>query len=333
MMPIIKNKKLALSVSVIVLCAVAWGVINVMESSQTTRSSKIKIGVSLSPLSSPFLVADQLGFFKHFNLDVSLHPCSSGAACTELMLSRNVDYATASESVVMFQSFQRDDLSLLVSFVESDNDLKLLTLVPSRIDSVKELEGRKIGIIKGTASEFYFDSVLISNNLKHMPVEKVYLQPHEMVPALLSYRVDAISAWEPMGFEADLLSVADVANLGVKGVYQLSFNLISRSPYLEFVGDEPARLLEALDMAIEWINNNPERAIEMIAARLDLPPSQVQWTWQDYLFRLSLGNSLLSNLQLQSRWAIEAGLVDNSPPDFREVFYAYPYRKVVEQRD
>lgn len=333
MIPFIKNNKLALSVSVLMLCAVAWGVINEVKMSQMTTSSKIRIGVSLTPLSSPFLVADQLGFFKSFNLDVSLHPCSSGAACTNLMLDRNVDYATASESVVMFQSFQRDDLSLLVSFVESDNDLKLLTLVPASIHSVNELEGRRVGIIKGTASEFYFDSVLISNNLKHMPVEKVYLQPHEMVPALLSYRVDAISAWEPMGFEADLFSVADVANLGVKGIYQLSFNLIARSPYLEFVGDEPTRLLQALDKAIEWINSNPEEAIAMIATRLDLPPSQVKWTWQDYLFRLSLGNSLLSNLQLQSRWAIEMGLVENSPPDFRELLYPYPYQQAMELRD
>lgn len=332
-MPIINNNKLALSVSVIVLCAVAWGVMEKRKATQMPSSSQIKIGVSLTPLSSPFLVAEQLGLFKQFNLDVTLHPCSSGVACTELMLARNVDYATASESVVMFQSFERDDLSLLVSFVESDNDLKLLTLRPSRIADVSDLATKKVGIIKGTASEFYFDSVLISNNLKRMPVEKVYLQPHELVPALLSYRVDAISAWEPMGFEADLLSVADVANLGVKGIYQLSYNLISRSPYLEFVGDEPTRLLQALDMAIEWINTHPNKAIEMIAARLDLPPSQVKWTWQDYLFRLSLGNSLLSNLQLQSRWAIETGLVENSPPDFRQVFYAYPYQQVMEQRD
>lgn len=333
MMPFIKNNKLALSVAVFILCAVTWSVVTQLKTSKMATSSKIKIGVSLTPLSSPFLVAEQLGFFKHFNLNVSIHPCSSGAACTDLMLQRSVDYATASESVVMFQSFQRDDLSLLVSFVESDNDLKLLTLVPARINSVSALEGRKVGIIKGTASEFYFDSVLISSNLKHMPVEKVYLQPHEMVPALLSYRVDAISAWEPMGFEADLLSVADVENLGVKGIYQLSFNLISRSPYLEFVGDEPTRLLQALDKAIEWINSNPEEAIEMIATRLDLPPSQVKWTWQDYLFRLSLGNSLLSNLQLQSRWAIETGLVESSPPDFRELFYPYPYQQVMDKRN
>lgn len=58
MIPFIKNNKLALSVSVLMLCAVAWGVINEVKMSQMTTSSKIRIGVSLTPLSSPFLVAD-----------------------------------------------------------------------------------------------------------------------------------------------------------------------------------------------------------------------------------------------------------------------------------
>lgn len=324
---------MALIVSVIVMFTVAWSVIDRVGKTPQKPSSQIKIGVSLTPLSSPFLIAEQLGIFEEFNLDVTLFPCSSGAACTELMIERNVDYATASESVVMFQSFKRDDLSLLASFVESDNDLKLLTLLPFKIDTVSDLGGRKVGVVKGTASEFYLDSVLISNNVEKRSIQKIYMQPNELVPALLSYRVDAISAWEPMGFQADLLSVAKVTNLGAKGIYQLSFNLISRSPYLEFVGDEPIRLLQALEVAIDWINSNPSQALTMIAARLDIPLNQVEWSWEDYLFRLSLGNSLLSNLQLQSRWAIDSGLVENSPPDFREVFYSYPYQQVVAQRE
>ncbi|KLN63441.1 MULTISPECIES: ABC transporter substrate-binding protein [Vibrio] len=332
-MPVFKSKKLALVVSVLLLCTTVVSVIIGTKSKARPSSSQIKIGVSLTPLSSPFLIAEQLGLFKHFDLDVTLYPCSSGVACTQLMLDRSVDYATASESVVMFQSFARDDVSLLVSFVESDNDLKLLTLNPVNIQNVSDLDGKRVGIVKGTASEFYFDSVLISNSAQQIEIEKIYLQPHELVPALLSYRVEAISAWEPMGFEADLLSVAEVSNLGNKGVYQLSYNLITRAPYLEFVGDEPVRLLRALDMAIEWINNNPDRALSIIAQRLDIPLSQVEWSWDDYLFRLSLGNSLLSNLQLQSRWAIENGLVANSPPDFREVFYTYPYQQAVSLRD
>ncbi len=295
--------------------------------------TKIRVGVTLTPLASPFLIAEHLGLFERYGLDVTLYPCSSGVACTHLMLNRDVEYATASESVVMFQSFEREDLALLVSFVESDNDLKLLTLNPSQVHDVRSLQGRKIGVVKGSASEFYFDSVLIANNLKSLNVEKVYLQSHELVPALLSYRVDAISAWEPMGYKADILSAAEVKNLGTPGIYQQSFNLLSTMPYLAFAGKEPMYLLGALDEAVTWINANPAKALNIITKRLNIPANQVKWSWEDYVFRLSLGNSLLSNLQLQARWAVESGLVVGEQPDFRDLFFTQPYQQIIALRE
>tara|TARA_Y100001956_G_scaffold77086_1_gene87007 strand:+ start:2301 stop:3290 length:990 start_codon:yes stop_codon:yes gene_type:complete len=301
-------------------------------SKEKQEVSSIRIGVSLTPISSPFLVAEKLKLFEKHALDVQLFPCVSGSACTQLMLDESVDYAAASESVVMFQSYEHNDLALLVSFVESDSDLKLLTLGPNNINSVAQLEGKRVGLIKGTASEFYFDSMLLANDLKDLNVSKVYLESYELVPALLSYRVEAISAWEPMGYQANLHSAAEVRNLGTRGIYQLSFNLLSTRPYLEFVGDEPKRLLSALNEAVQWINVNPEQAQAVVAERLNISVDQVEWSWRDYVFRLSLGNSLLSNLQFQARWAHESGLVSGNPPDFRDVFFPQPYQQATLQR-
>ncbi|WP_394143134.1 ABC transporter substrate-binding protein [Vibrio atypicus] len=294
--------------------------------------SNVRVGISLTPISSPFLIAEKLKLFEKYALDVRLFPCVTGKACTQLMLDGDVDYASASESVVMFQSHARDDLALLVSFVESDNDLKLLTLSPNNIDAVNGLGGKRVGIVKGSASEFYFDSVLLANDLKELLVSKIYLEPHELVPALLSYRVDAISAWEPMGYQANLLSAAEVKNLGTRGIYQLSFNLLSTRPYLEFANNEPQRLLMALKEAIDWINDNPEQAQAIVANRLDISVSEVDWLWGDYVFRLSLGNSLLSNLQFQARWANENGLVSGTTPDFRDVFFSQPFEQAASMR-
>ena len=327
------SKKNGLMWSAIAVLAIAAIYFSQRKMPSTVATDEIKIGVSLTPLSSPFFVAEQRGLFKQYGLNVSLLPCSSGVSCADFMLNSDVDYATASESVVMFKSFMRDDILLLASFVESDNDLKLLSLDPSKIKSVAQLKNKRVGIVKGSASEFYFDSVLIGSGLRELPVEKVYLSDKELVPALLSYRVDAISAWEPMGYQTDLLSVAEVNNLGIHGVYQLSFNLISRPSHLEFAGDEPVRLLQALQVAIDWIKTHPQQAITLVSQRLDVPVEQIDWSWEDYVFRLSLGNSLLSNLQLQARWAINSGLVSKSPPDFRQVFYSYPYQQMLAERD
>ena len=158
-MPLVKRNLMALGLGSL-LIGVAALFASQYESRNKTNDTKIRVGVSLTPLASPFLIAD-LGLFDDYDLDVTLYPCASGIACTQLMLNRDVEYATASESVVMFQSFERKDLALLVSFVESDNDLKLLTLNPSEIGDVGALQGKRVGGVKGSASEFYFDSVRI----------------------------------------------------------------------------------------------------------------------------------------------------------------------------
>lgn len=330
----VELKKILLSVAVMCLCTLV--IVSVIQRRQATQgipANAIRIGVPMSLLSSPFLLGEELKLFEQHDLNVTLIPCSGGVACTDLMIERNVDYAVASESVIMFQSFEHDDISLLASFVESDNDLKLLTLEPSNIGHIQGLSGKKIGVVQGTSSEFYLDSLLISHNLQDMPIEKVYVHHHELIASLLSFNVDVISAWEPMGYQANLLAGPKVNNLGSKGVYQLSLNLISRSAYLAFAEDEPVRLLQAIDEAIQWINRHPEKAQRLMASKLDMPINQIEWSWEDYVFRLSLGNSLLSNMQLQARWAIENNLVTTPAPDFRKLFYRQPYQQVVVQRD
>ncbi|ASG00068.1 ABC transporter substrate-binding protein [Vibrio anguillarum] len=302
------------------------------DASRVEERKAVRIAVSQTPLSSSFIIADSLGFFEQQGVNVELVPCSGGVACSQALFSGNVDYATASESVVMFKLFQRNDFALLTSFVESDNDLKLLTLERLGMVNLSDLEGKKVGIVKASASEFYFDSLLIASDLKEMAVEKVYLPPEALNDSLFSSQVDAISVWEPYGYKTETSAPSDVLNLGLSGIYHLSFNLLSMKATVEEAHDEIVAILRALKEANEWINLNPEQSREVIAQALNIPLPQLEWSWNDYVFRLSLGNALLSNLQLQARWAIEAGMVTGDKPDFRTVLASKPIEEVLRTK-
>ncbi|WP_456295778.1 ABC transporter substrate-binding protein [Vibrio sp. AK197] len=298
------------------------------ESDRARRS--VKIAVSQTPLSAPFLIAQNNKLFKKQGIDVSLISCFGGVACAKSLFDGQVDFATASESVVMFQSFKHDDIRLIASFVESDNDLKLLALKNQNIHSIQDLDGKRVGVIKASASEFYLDSILIANNVTDMEYTKVYLPPQELMNSLLSYQLDAISIWEPYGYKTTISSASDVTNLGLQGIYQLSFNLISRQQLIAELDDETHKILSALDEAISWIQAHPEEARAIIARQLDVPANQLKWSWDDYVFRLSLGNALLTNLQLQARWAIEKQLVPNQQPDYRSIFASKPFEDALD---
>ena len=193
----------------------------------------IKIAVSTTPLSSPLFIAEKQGMFKKYGLNVELVPTAGGVKSFELLTSQIVDFATASETVVMFNSFFKDDFTVLASFVESDNDLKLLSLDPEKYKDFNNFEHARIGLIKNSASEFFLDSLLIMFDRKHIPHSRVYLSPDELIPALVSNKVDIISAWAPIDYKLYKITEKNNQIISSKGLYNLSFVLASHNHSLK----------------------------------------------------------------------------------------------------
>ncbi len=305
-------------VFVLSLAVLGWWSGQQSEIPSIIHQEPIKIGVSLTPLSTPFYVAQKQSLFTKHGLNVEIVPCKGGVQCATLLQAGSVDYATASGTVALFNSYHHNNISLLASFVTSSNDLKLLTLESSGITDITDLEHKKVGIVKSSSSEFYFDLLLISNALQDMDVERVYLKPEDTVSAMLSYQVDAISIWEPHGYRAGVESVAPVVDLGTEGIYQLSFNLLTKSTRTKQEAVDKALLL-AISEAIDWVGDHSSESIELISQELKIRPQQVKWTWDDYVFRLANDYSLLSNLQLQAHWASERSILEGEPLDVRAI--------------
>lgn len=279
----------------------------------------LTIAVSQTPLSAPFIALEHLRLDEKYNLNLRFLACTGGVVCSQKMFTGEADFATASESVVMFKSFERDDFVVLTSFVESANDLKLLTLESRGVERISDLQNKRVGIIKASASEFYFDSMLIANSLKGLDLERVYLKPTELNEKLVKGDVDAISVWEPYGYMLQADANEDIINLSLPGIYHLSFNLLSLNTTYQQNHEQTVRLLQALAESVDWINTNQEKARTLIAKKLNVPEEQLLWSWKDYVFRLSLSNALLSNLQMQARWAVDANLTQEKIPEFRSL--------------
>ncbi|MDN3684647.1 hypothetical protein QW180_18010 [Vibrio sinaloensis] len=125
---------------------------------------------------------------------------------------------------------------------------------------------------------------MISNALQDLQVERVYLKPDDMVNALLSDQVDAISIWEPYGYRASQLTSLPIINLGTEGIFQLTFNLVTTSPVDALNARDKAMLL-AIEEAITWIEEHPVDSIALISEQLNIKPEQVEWSWNDYIFQ------------------------------------------------
>lgn len=275
---------------------------------QHSTANVIKIAVSNTPLSTPLFVAHKKGFFKQHGLNVELIGHEGGVKCFEALITKQVDFATASETVAMFNSFYRSDFAILTSFAESDNDVKLLSISARKYENLADIENAKVGIIKGSASEFFFDSLLILYHQHDLSLERVYMRADELVPALLQGKVDVISAWEPFGYQLFQQEKSAQQVVKTKGLYILSFNLIGLKNSKISIEDRQ-NLLKALNEASDFISENPIESQLIVSQVLSMEPQQLRYLWKDYSFRVSLSNALVSNIQSQAQWAIDNRLV------------------------
>ncbi|WP_200768921.1 ABC transporter substrate-binding protein [Vibrio nigripulchritudo] len=311
------------------MLVLVWG--NLEEGIRIDSAPTIKIAVSQTPLSAPLFVAQYNQFFSKHHLDVELVPCQGGVQCAAMLLSRQVDYATVSETVALLSYRQDKRLSLIASFVKSNNDLKLLTLKSSGIESFEQMEHKRIGIVKSSASEFYFDLLMISHGMQGMNVERVYMSPESQVTALLNRKVDAVSVWEPNGFHLQQSSEEPVCDLSIAGIYQLSFNLVKIRSREDNVDLDMALINSVMD-AVKWIEEHVDESSRLIAQYLVLESGQTNRNWEDYIFHVSLDNSLLSNMQLQARWASERGIIQGPPVDVRTLINKQALERVNKTR-
>ncbi|WP_258955878.1 ABC transporter substrate-binding protein [Shewanella woodyi] len=282
------------------------------------ESTPVKIAVSTTPLSAPFIIAEKLSLFEKYAVRVNLYPTRGGHQCFKMLMNGDVDLATSSESVVMFNSFLRSDFSVLASFAESDNDLKVLSLESSSISEPHLLKGKSVGMVKSSASEYFIYAYMIITGNHMVDFNHVYMEPKDLGPALLSGEVDAISVWEPFGYQLNKEYGEQIRQFNTKGTHNLSFNLIAKKSLFADNLKQYVNVLAAISEAETFITSYPDETKVMVSDYLKIPMSELEWGWDDYIFRLSLSNVLLSNLQTQARWAIASGAVNKQGmPDFR----------------
>ena len=83
----------------------------------------------------------------------------------------------------------------------------------------------------------------------------------------------------------------------------MSFHLISQAA--DRVQVEKAKcIIQGLNTAIDYIAAKPRLAKKIIVEKLQLSDDFIEWVWPDYIFKLSLNQSLLLSLKAKSTWLV-----------------------------
>lgn len=246
--------------------------------------TKIAIGTAKDPnLAAQVIIARDKGFFKEAGLDATISDFPSGGDLMAAFVGGSVQIATAGATPVITLGARPFSIAIVAQVSDISGAQQLL--VHEGVNSLEQLYGKKIGVLKGTASEALFNSIVKGYHLDASKFEIVNLGPTEMLQAFVRNQVDAVALWEPHSTRAreagkgkTLVSGTTSFIPGKEGprrVYGDHAVLFTSQDFARKDGETVKKVVTALDRANAYLKSNRKEAVEILAKAFQLTPEQM----------------------------------------------------------
>ncbi len=288
----------------------------------TAPREAITIAYSTPPYTVLIDIAQSRGYFAKEGLDVTPRTYPYGKIAFDALLRGEADVATVGETPFMFAAMHGEKLSIIATIQTSNRNNAIIARKDKGIITPADLKGAKIGVTIGTIGEFFMDAFLASNGISRKQMKFIDLPPEKMKAALESGKVDAVSTWSPVLGHLQRELGEKVAVFYDAEIYTQTFNIAARQEYIAGNAGKIKRLLHALRRADKFIEQHPEEARSIIAARSGMDLASTDEMWKDNEFDVTLDQQLVLALEDESRWAIKNGLVKNTKiPNYLNAIY------------
>ncbi len=237
---------------------------------QVLANAKVKIGTT--PMAYTLHFDFLPNFCKEEGIDVEVIDFKSASDANQAITAGSLDGGNIGSLGTNVLITKGVAISIVSGTVRGGSDF----VVSKSIDSVKDLQGKKIGATKGSTSE-----ILSKYQLKNAGVSAIWINlPHAQLAVALSQKdVDAIAAGEPWGSIAVSkgigkrlpgFNVYDSPARAVSGAFVISQKLIKENP------ETVQKLVNAFVKAVRFANTNREEYIKYAVGKLKVPEEDIR---------------------------------------------------------
>ena len=322
-MAVPKKRKLIIVAVIILVIAIVLSSLVYLNSQKPYAGNveSLTLGIYPSEYSSLVYIANDQQYFSVNGLKVTLKNYPSGSDAVRGMLNGEVDVSTASEFVIANNAIQNASLYAFGSISKYLN-LYVVARTDAGINSISDLDGKRIGLALGTGNQFYLGRFLDLNGLNQSRVTIVNLNFAETPNALANDTVDAAITFQPYINQIQSL----LGNRTVMWPAQADqfgyFGAICLKNWATAHPDLIVRILKALLQAQNFNLNHPNQAIDIVAKDLNFTSSYINSVWSEYQYLVTLDQSFILLMQDESRWLLDNNLTSaSSIPNFLNYVY------------
>jgi NitT/TauT family transport system substrate-binding protein len=282
----------------------------------------VTIGFFNSEMNALVYIADDQQYFAANGLNVTVKNYNSGAAAVNGLLNGEVDITGASEFVIAQKALENSSLYTFGSYCKSDK-FYLVARTDRGIENVSDLKGKTIGVPMGTNGEFYLGRFLELNNIRLTEVNLVNVVPFVQTPDVLANgTVDAAVAFQPYINQIESLLGNKTVMWPIQNNQLAYIDAICTRNWGAANPDLIVRFLKAIVQAENFVVNNQEKAIAIVAKNLNYSSEYLTTVWSDYQFSVTLEQSQVLAIQDEARWLIHNNLTNATiVPNFLKYIY------------
>ncbi|MDQ3076047.1 MAG: ABC transporter substrate-binding protein [bacterium] len=305
----------------VVIVVVLIGGYFVMQKQQP-EISELPLKLTVASVDTPgfalFYIAQNKGFFKEENLEITNKSFPRGIDALSNVLKGDSDLALTFETPVVRKIYEGGDLRVLSGMLTATKSVAVVGRKDKNISIPTDLKGKKIGVTKNSSHEFFLYSYLTSQGIRLSDVTIVDGEFKSLAGMLKEGAVDAVASGNPFLYDVKKEFPPEAITVFYSDSYTESALLSGRDDIVKSKKEGIIRFIRALDKAERLYLSNNEEALEAVVGELPtFSEETIRGTWAEYTPTLILNNVLLTLLNREGQWFKDNGLYTTELPNFR----------------
>lgn len=285
------------------------------ENSSSAASTKT-INLGIQQTLSPLWVAKEKGWFEEAfeeaGVEVTWTEFQSGPPQFEGIAAGKLDITEVGNTPPLSAQAAGIDFKKIALLSNGETSNAVVLPKGSNIQSVKDLEGKKVAVAKGSSAFGVLYTAFEKEGVDPSKVEVIQLQPDEAQPAFENGSVDAWATWEPFVSYQTVGNGATPLVTGAEvGTYSSMFT-IARTAFTEENPELVEIYLQVFKKANEWVKNNPEEAVQFFADLKGIDPTIVTAVLKNAPYEIQVINDkIIESQQNSADLFVEQGVFTN----------------------
>ena len=282
---------------------------------------KLRIATAPDPnLATEIIVAEAKGFFKAEGLDVEIKFFMSGADLTSAVAAKSI--SLASPGGVPTTNMRAGGVPIKILARQSDISDAQAIVVKPEIKAPKDLEGKKIGIFKGSSAELLFNRFVKYYNIDKGKIKIVHMNPPEQLAAFVRGDTKACIFWEPWVLKTrkaggNILVSGHHSYVGGKKAYNKFVGdnsaFVGREEFLESYPKTVVAVLRALAKSVDYIHSSPDDVAKILAGKLKLDIADVKVMMSENKYSMKIDKALAEDFANLTAFLYSIGKLKSKP--------------------